>query len=251
MHTKALAIFKKLKNEKGTSAALNSLGIVAMELSDYSHAIEYYFESLDLAKRNNDSVVIANALMNIGIVYKNLSDLNKAITYMNNALRIYQQQSNDLYIAKAFNNIANVYGEMKQPGKSLEYYQKALEINKQSDYEYGIASNYINMGIELRQLNRYTEAYNALDKAGSIFRKIDDKNNYGISLKTKAALLLAAPDSVFPSLGISVSQRNSVSKNLLHEAQNIFSETGDYASLSDVSDDLCNMFEKVATIKMP
>ncbi|HRV52548.1 MAG: Sensor histidine kinase YpdA [Bacteroidetes bacterium ADurb.Bin141] len=249
MHTKALAIFKKLKNEKGTSAALNSLGIVAMELSDYSHAIEYYFESLDLAKRNNDSVVIANALMNIGIVYKNLSDLNKAITYMNNALRIYQQQSNDLYIAKAFNNIANVYGEMKQPGKSLEYYQKALEINKQSDYEYGIASNYINMGIELRQLNRYTEAYNALDKAGSIFRKIDDKNNYGISLKTKAALLLAAPDSVFPSLGISVSQRNSVSKNLLHEAQNIFSETGDYASLSDVSDDLCNMFEKSGDYK--
>ncbi len=249
MHTKALAIFKKLKNEKGISAALNSLGIVAMELSDYSHAIEYYLESLDLAKRNNDSTVMANTLMNIGIVYKNIGDLNKAITYMNNALRIYQQQSNNLYIAKAFNNIANVYGEMKQPAKALEYYDKALEINKQSDYEYGIASNYINMGIELRQLNRFTQAYQSLQKAEALFFKIDDKNNYAIALKTKASLLLAAPDSTLLQLGIASPQKTAIVKSLLNQAKDIFIITEDYASLADVNDDLCRLYENSGDYK--
>lgn len=249
MHTKALTVFKKLNNEKGISAALNSLGIVAMELSDYSHAMEYYFESLTLAKRNHDTATMANAYMNIGIVYKNLGDLNKAITYHNNALQIHKQQNNLIYIAKAYNNIANVYGEMKQSVKALEYYQKALEINKETDYEYGIASNYINMGIELRQLKRYSEAYQALQKAGDLFLKIEDKNNYGIALKTKASLLMAMPDSVRNQLGITASQHTPIINDLLAQASVIFKETGDYASLSDVNDDLYKMYEKKGDLK--
>lgn len=82
--------FARLLNEKNKEYhALNILGVISNEFTDYSKAIEYHNKALRVVEENKssfDTNLGAMSLNNIGYTYQNLNKNNDAIFYFKKAL---------------------------------------------------------------------------------------------------------------------------------------------------------------------
>ena len=86
--SKAYSIIKNTNDNVKKYRILNQLGLVSNMLEEYDKAINYFNQSLTIAKENNylDNYQESVCLSNIGLVYQNLNDHKKAITYYNKSL---------------------------------------------------------------------------------------------------------------------------------------------------------------------
>ncbi len=87
---KAYQIFKNGNDFQKLYATLNTLGSVSAELKEYSRAIYYYKQALNVIKKgnlNNLEHQESNCLNNLGLLYNDLKDYKKSIYYYNLALK--------------------------------------------------------------------------------------------------------------------------------------------------------------------
>lgn len=87
--SKSLGVLKKINDSKKKYSVLIQLGLNSNQLKEYSKAINYFNDALNIAKENNysDNFQESVCLSNIGLVYQNLKDHKKAISYLNKSLK--------------------------------------------------------------------------------------------------------------------------------------------------------------------
>ena len=129
---KALIIYRKIKNPKGEGGTLLILGLVYSRLQDYSQAIDYYKQSLVIAREIKDSElealakqglahvelrsdlkkVEADALFNQGIQQAQASQFKAALQSWKQALKIYREIKNRRVEGYALGNIGVTYNSL-------------------------------------------------------------------------------------------------------------------------------------------
>ncbi|MBW4582020.1 MAG: tetratricopeptide repeat protein [Tildeniella nuda ZEHNDER 1965/U140] len=87
----ALKIYQDLGDSRGRASALNNLGLVYIELQDYSHASENFKQALAIGKEINDREVEAKALGNLGILRFKEEQIQEALNFYEKALKIAQE----------------------------------------------------------------------------------------------------------------------------------------------------------------
>ncbi|MFN7674644.1 tetratricopeptide repeat protein, partial [Flavobacterium sp.] len=87
--SKSLGVLKKINDSKKKYSVLIQLGLNSNQLKEYSKAINYFNDALNIAKENNysDNFQESVCLSNIGLVYQNLKDHKKAISFFNKSLK--------------------------------------------------------------------------------------------------------------------------------------------------------------------
>ncbi len=159
------------------STALNNLGLIYRDHSNYEKGISYFNKSLVIAKANKDTNRIAALLNNTGIAYYFMSDYDVAVEHFEQSLVYFKQLNDKLEIANIFNNLGSVYNDKGDYVKAIDYYDRSLKIREQIGDKEGIATSLKNLGtIYLDQESLEKSKQNFL-KSLELFEEIGDDMN--------------------------------------------------------------------------
>lgn len=154
------------QNDSVLLARVNlNLGMVYDELEDYDVAHSYFLKSIDICTQINDSQTIAKAYQNIAICYQNKQDLAKAIEFNEKANQLALLQKDTLMIIDVTNNFGTIAYAQKDLVNSLNAYEKALSLYQKINDRKGIAMAYNNIGLVYLDQKQYPKALDYFQKA--------------------------------------------------------------------------------------
>ncbi|MEM7534131.1 MAG: tetratricopeptide repeat protein, partial [Chloroflexota bacterium] len=156
----------ELTDTGGTDAGITEVGLIDTHLytsavygalGDYSNALSFGFQTLDLAKRVDYIWGLVQSLHKIHIIYCILNEYREGIKYGEESL-VFADMSGDLNDkANVLNSLAVSYKMLAEYAPALEYSQQSLRLIRQASYP------------DLR-----LEA-NILDTLGTIYTCLDDE----------------------------------------------------------------------------
>ncbi|MBF8149819.1 tetratricopeptide repeat protein [Winogradskyella sp. F6397] len=173
--TRLLNMSKEISWHEGSSFALNALGVIQRDRSQYDEALELHQEADTYAEKAKSDELKIISLNMIGVVYRRMDVVKLALDYHTEALKIAysvidKTTSITHSIAISQNSIGNIYLALKQYDLALLQFNKSLKIEKQADNKLGLAINYHNIGYA-------EEAKGNLDIALSNYNLSLDYNN--------------------------------------------------------------------------
>ncbi|CAF1184274.1 unnamed protein product [Didymodactylos carnosus] len=157
----------QIRQEVRSESKLNSLGRLLQKMGKYIEAEQYYLVLLN--ETSPEDPYIATIHNNIGLIYNDMGDYSKALTYYEQALELELKRlgSNHPFVATTYNNIGGVYNEMRDYSKALTYYERALELKlKTLDPNHpDVAAAYNNIGGVCDDMGDYSKALTYYEQA--------------------------------------------------------------------------------------
>jgi serine phosphatase RsbU (regulator of sigma subunit) len=152
----------------------NVLGINQDNLGNYPLALDYYYKSLQIGEKMDDSVSIGGVYNNIGLIHQKLKEFSLAKYYYFKSLKLESQIKDSSGIATAYNNIGNLYLSNKKLDSALYFYNLSLPITISQESPYQTASTYGNIGVVYKDLENYDSALFYYNKSLVIRNSIND-----------------------------------------------------------------------------
>ncbi len=169
------SLLKRLDTEKADSIKMK----IYRKLGDYymdnnaGKAIEYLENSLEIAKKLDMPLQIANNYYSIGFCNLIKSDFNKALENYLQSIRIYEKLKDSFRLSNGLMAIGTLYSETKDFKKTNEYYNKALQLIEAQKDTVQLASILAQKGnLYDQQLQEYDTALIYLKKSLSLARAI-------------------------------------------------------------------------------
>ena len=180
--TKALGLYKKIKQAKDIAYTLAEIGNDASYVSgDNVKAIQY----LDLAQ------VIADTLADLslkayliglrGNIASEIGDFQKAINLCQESLDLYNKTDNEWGLAGVYIDIGNVYKQLSEYDQSLHFQQQSDSLYRKMNSEYNRLAPLANIGAVYTAQGDYKKGLEYYEKSLAIMTKAGDFNeNVGI-----------------------------------------------------------------------
>jgi CHAT domain-containing protein len=108
MHLKVLPLRELSKNRDGTAITLENIAECYDHLGEKPKALDYYNQSLTLARAGGDPRLMAATLKNMGALYRDLGDYQKALELLNEALQMARRVGDKFNEGVALAQIAYV-----------------------------------------------------------------------------------------------------------------------------------------------
>jgi len=137
--------------DEGSSYALNALGVIDRNISNYDSSIILHQKAKDYAeKAENDELRIISLNM-LGVTHRRMDNIKPALDYHTEALKIAYSVINpskavSYNIAVSQNSIGNIYLALKQYDLAKAQFIKSLKIEEKAGNKLGLAINYHNIG---------------------------------------------------------------------------------------------------------
>jgi len=126
----ALSLAESTKNNSGKVKALHALG--KLHIDDFpDQALEYFLKTLPLAY-HYDEKMVPKILLNIGVVYNRKGNYNEALNYYFQTIEIAEKRSDIKITMGSLNNIGIIYEKWGLHKKAIENYKKAIDLIKYS-----------------------------------------------------------------------------------------------------------------------
>jgi tetratricopeptide (TPR) repeat protein len=134
-----------------TSYALNALGVINRNISDYDKSIKLHEEAKVFADKANSDEFRIISLNMIGVAYRRMDIIKPALDYHTQALKIAYAVKNpsasvSYNIAVSQNSIGNIYLALEQYDLAIMQFRKSLKIEEEAKNKLGLAINYHNIG---------------------------------------------------------------------------------------------------------
>lgn len=162
---------------------LNEIAICYASRSQYSQAIEYFYQSVPFCERAGDKGAEATALTNIGNCYQSLSQSAKAVRYHLQALSLFQKIGDAKGAATALNNLGDCAETLSKYTLAIETFNLALKMDKLDGDTDGQAKALNNIGVCYQDLSQYPKAIDSLNQALSLVQQAGDKEGQAQALE--------------------------------------------------------------------
>ncbi|WP_422359186.1 tetratricopeptide repeat-containing sensor histidine kinase [Reichenbachiella sp.] len=130
---RALWLSREMNYLNGINHSLNYLGIAYRNRSNYSKALELFFEALKSSEYSKDLQEISYTLINIGNIYIFQTNYKGAIDYFQRALENAKIINNENIMAYCYLNIGRSLVGLEQYSEAEEYYKQAQDLRKAMD----------------------------------------------------------------------------------------------------------------------
>jgi tetratricopeptide (TPR) repeat protein len=177
----SVQLAEKLKYKSGCAAAYNHLGIISYYQGNFPEALNNYLISLKYCEAANDVLRKISCLINIGIIYAEHDDLVNAMKYYNEALPLAKQFKRKRQLCDLHINIGLVYYAQRKYNEALTYYKLALELARESNDQSGLVAIYNNMADVYVDESNYTDALRYSLEALDIAEQISFKEGISYS----------------------------------------------------------------------
>jgi signal transduction histidine kinase len=192
--------------------------------SDPNKSIDYVKKGIEISKKLNWRLGIADGELNLAVFYAIQNDNPNSLKYFYKALKYHEDMNNEIQSSKIYNNLSILHKRLENYPKAIEYVEKALEINTRFDRKKGIRFNLNSLGIIHRLLGNHDKAINYFQKSLELTIELKDRRsqaqclgNIGIvyddKKETKKALefflnALEIKEEIGDNIGIANSHNN-------------------------------------------
>ncbi len=171
----ALELRRKIGDDSETAKTINNIGIIYDEKGDYQKALEYYFEARRIFERMQNPANIAMVISNIGIVLKAQKEYEKVVGIYHEALTIYKKINNRFGVAACDANLGSVYFFLAEYDSALYYSLKSTKEFEEQNAKQFLAMTLCNAGMAFDKLGREVEARSYLERALRLNEEYDNK----------------------------------------------------------------------------
>lgn len=140
--------------------------------SNYNKAIQFFSESLLLAKSEKDGLKIGDSYIGIGIGYDKSGDYQKALSNFFDALKAYESINNVKKQAGTLKNIGNTFRTINTYNKSEQYLRLAFQKYKQANDTAGLAKLTNDLGLLHMNLKNFDTAIVYFKKIATEFKAV-------------------------------------------------------------------------------
>lgn len=126
------AIAKASGDKKNMARALDGMAGVFETLDEDDKALDYYHQSLSLAREGNFNEWVGVVTSELGNLAYKKGHVEEAITKFQEAIRLSEESNNINTIANSYQQLASIYyakGDLKQ---SMKYIQQAMDLFEQT-----------------------------------------------------------------------------------------------------------------------
>lgn len=152
--------------------------------SEYSRAMAYLQEAIDIYKELGDSNGHALSLNHLGTLLLLHGEIEAAQTAYEEALALCRQIGERYYAATLLINLGMVARFIGNFEQARMLCQKSLEEFEALSDPYGIALTYCNIGIVESDCHEYSAAEKATQRSLELFETLNDKNGLGFAFHT-------------------------------------------------------------------
>ncbi|MBD3638560.1 MAG: tetratricopeptide repeat protein [Crocinitomicaceae bacterium] len=126
---------------------------------------QYTLQSVAYADETKDPERIAASRNALGNLYRSRGEMDKAMQEYKFALKVAETARDSLHIARCYNNIGIVHMMQAEYDTGLDYWLKSLNIKMQMGEEKSAAVTMANIALYYKDIGRYFEAKEMLDKS--------------------------------------------------------------------------------------
>lgn len=174
----ALALARRLGDLKLTSRLANNLGVVTRNSGALEQAIEYFSESIEVAKATDYDYMEAVASINLGDSYTQLERFDGALAHLQQGLEAAQRTADSTLSLSANVSIAEILSKQGDPSRAATHLRPLIAQTQERNIVVArahevLADAYSDLGVR-------NQAVNALDEALGITRELDAvlRHNY-------------------------------------------------------------------------
>ncbi len=200
---------------------LNREGLKFVEENNPGQARESFLKALRAARKNGDSVLVADLQFNLAKVAKLLDDSYATEVYFSKALDLYERLGRHDRVVNIYNEIGEVYRKQEQYRLARSNYSMALKLSRKAGYERGEAETSMLLARSYEDGLNFSLAEAYYTRARQISLKLGDAGNVATAyravgmMKFRSEEYLGAQQEFFNAFRYS-------------------SRTSDYAQLADL-----------------
>ena len=135
----ALQIYKANDNQVGVAKVYNNIGNLYRD-NDYEKSLHYFKMAVIIAKKRQDSMLIASLGLNMGNVYLRKQDFYEALAKFNEARKVFEKANDFPNLMNCLQNLCVAYFNLKQYDKAKELLIQANAGAKKLENSTAIAS---------------------------------------------------------------------------------------------------------------
>ena len=150
-------------------------GALARMQGNFIEATEFLDKSLNLYRRLDDKIGIANTLNVAGVVAHDQGDYARARVFYGESLAVCREIEDKYGILLALNNMGNVAREQEDYEVAKSLFEESLVIGRQTGNKYGIALSLGSMGTVDWYQHNYQQATTRLQEGLSLHYELGDK----------------------------------------------------------------------------
>ncbi|OGU65686.1 MAG: hypothetical protein A2499_16245 [Stygiobacter sp. RIFOXYC12_FULL_38_8] len=190
----AARIAKSIPDYKRQANALNKIGVVYRNLTDYDKALSMYTQALTLSEKIKDSIQIAYSLNNLGGIYRLEGNYEEALRYILESLGIFERHNHKEGMSFCTINIGLIYRRQNSPQMALKYLNYTLKIRNEIKDLPGKALA-LNLIAEVNfEIGKIDEALNNYLQVEKEYSAIDDQKGLAAAWGGIAGVFLSKND---------------------------------------------------------
>ncbi len=126
-------IAHSIQNKSLLSESYSEIGIVLKNQGNYDEALGYQQKAIEIAFTLNEPDWVAICYVNIANIYKIKGYYSIAVENYLKALKIFEEMDQPRRVAACLHSIGELFAEQKNRNKALEYFEKGLEMAIESN----------------------------------------------------------------------------------------------------------------------
>ena len=164
---------KRTTNTKLKAEITYKLGL-CFQFLDPIKCAEYTLESVQYSEDSGEPLLIAYSRNLLGNLYRLNGELDKAMKEYSYSLQISEMAGDSLQMSRAYNNLGIIHMMKSEYDIGIEFWFKSLEIKLRLGEEEAAAATMSNIALYYKDIGRYYEAKDFLDRALAINKKNKD-----------------------------------------------------------------------------
>jgi tetratricopeptide (TPR) repeat protein len=171
-YQRALPQFEKSGDVTRLPEIHHNLGMTFLSKRDFQQAINQFDESLTYSTKLSYEPMIGISLLGKASAYAKYGDHALSIAYTNNALNIFRKLNDHLSIADAYKVKGIVQRDLNNLDIAEVYFQTSIRLNKEYNNPLNLGESFYELGLLYRAKNEKQKSAEALKKALSYFKSI-------------------------------------------------------------------------------
>ncbi|MBD3278094.1 MAG: tetratricopeptide repeat protein, partial [Candidatus Aegiribacteria sp.] len=164
-HRQALDIYRELEDAGNEASSLNSLGLTYYHMGSYDRAMECFKSAIDLLEELDLPWSLSDVLNSMGMTLRKMGRSKESLESYKRALAVRQKSGGKARIANILNNIGNLYTSMEEYEKAVKHHSEALSIREEISSRSGMASSLYNLGEAWMKAGKHHKASTALQRS--------------------------------------------------------------------------------------
>lgn len=162
---------------------LYSIATCYMTLGNLSDSLDTYLRQMEVCAASDDKEGFAMALLGLGSLYSDLNDYSSALSYTEQSLNVFRELELHYWVALVLNNICYYNFQQGEPERALEWGQECLEfcqIHPNPRIEGAVSNSIAEIYLSLDQ---HAESLKFLEASSRLASKTQDADMAIESLK--------------------------------------------------------------------